>query len=75
MTCCHEHQLTPLPRPGSKYLGGLEVDLTGLKDKYGAALREDEEGGKYYEVHYNLLMELQGRNLKLSIEYPPGTEV
>lgn len=33
-----------------------------------------KENSKYYEVHYDLLVQVHGRNLKVSIIYPPGGE-
>jgi hypothetical protein len=34
-----------------------------------------EGSERYYEIQYELLVELQGRNLKVSVVYPPGGEV
>jgi hypothetical protein len=52
----------------------VEFDLTKAKEQY--PLQSKGNGvDRHYEVHYELLVELQGRNLKVSVVYPPGGEV
>jgi hypothetical protein len=52
----------------------VTFDLTSAKERY--PLQAEGQGdGRHYEVHYELLVELQGRNLKVSVVYPPGGEV
>jgi hypothetical protein len=35
----------------------------------------NEDGDVYYEVHYSIKLEVNGRNVKATIHCPPGQEV
>ncbi|KAJ5161064.1 hypothetical protein N7492_006456 [Penicillium capsulatum] len=59
---------------GSRKAGRLEVDITHLKDRYPIeALGSGND--KYYQVHYHLLVKLQGRNLKIAVAYPHDKQI
>ncbi|KAJ5319991.1 hypothetical protein N7508_000274 [Penicillium antarcticum] len=53
--------------------GMLSVDLTKLKEECLVPL-QGNQGNEYYEIWYDVRMELHGRNLKVSLVYPPGKE-
>ena len=58
-------------RAGSLWAETVTFDITEARNQY--PLRPRRRGdGKYYEVHYELLVKLQGRNLNVSVAYPPG---
>lgn len=52
----------------------VSVDLTRWKEEYPIPLK-GRQGRKYWEIQYDVRMELHGRNLKVSLIYPPGAEV
>lgn len=52
----------------------ISVDLTKWKEEYPVPLK-GSQGNKYYEIWYDVRMELHGRNLKVSLVYPPGKEM
>lgn len=52
----------------------MEVDITDLKDKYPIKVRSRGDE-KYYQVRYHLLVELDGRNLRVSVVYPQNREI
>ncbi|KAJ6100061.1 hypothetical protein N7467_001596 [Penicillium canescens] len=58
----------------SEPAGMIVVDLTELMTRFDLQLicREDK---KYYEIHYDLIAQLTGRNLTVSLRYPPGEQV
>jgi predicted transcriptional regulator len=62
-----------LESAGATIAGRVVADLSSLKEQ---GLIEPESGpdSKYYEIHYELVMEVDGRNLKISLLYPPGQE-
>ncbi|PGH26778.1 hypothetical protein AJ80_01543 [Polytolypa hystricis UAMH7299] len=66
---------------GAVLAGRLVVDLNRLKEsgliqpkKAVDVDPDDPNSSEYYEVHYDLVMEVQGRNLKVSLLYPPGQD-
>lgn len=59
---------------GCESAGMISVDLTKWKEEYPVPLK-GSQGNKYYEIWYDVRMELHGRNLKVSLVYPPGKEM
>ncbi|KAJ5645635.1 hypothetical protein N7507_011646 [Penicillium longicatenatum] len=68
------YQLYHPNNKGYEEAGMISVDLTRWKEEYPIPLK-GRKGRKYYEIQYDVRMELQGRNLKVSLVYPPGQEV
>ncbi|KAJ5263550.1 hypothetical protein N7478_011155 [Penicillium angulare] len=67
----------PLGHPrnsGSRWADTVVFDLSTARELYPLPVK-GKENSKYYEVHYDLLVQLHGRNLNVSIVYPPGGEV
>ncbi|KXG51273.1 uncharacterized protein PGRI_095340 [Penicillium griseofulvum] len=59
---------------GSRWVDTVVFDITKAKEQYPLKAKGPRHG-KHYEIYYDLLVELQGRNLKVSVVYPPGGEV
>ncbi|GFF25052.1 hypothetical protein IFM61606_09330 [Aspergillus udagawae] len=59
---------------GSRWADTVMFDLTSAKERHPLQAKGQGDD-RHYEVHYELLVELQGRNLKVSVVYPPGGEV
>lgn len=51
----------------------ISADLTQWKEANTIPLK-GKQGKKYYEINYDVRMELHGRNLKVSLVYPPGQD-
>ncbi|KAJ5295674.1 hypothetical protein N7508_010495 [Penicillium antarcticum] len=58
----------------SEPAGMIVVDLTELMTRFDLQLICGEDK-KYYEIHYDLITQLTGRNLTVSLRYPPGEQV
>jgi hypothetical protein len=56
---------------GAEVFGVLRVDLKEVKEE---GLLEVKSGpqGEFYEIHYELCMEVDGRNLAVKLLCPPG---
>ncbi|CRG87920.1 Replication polyprotein [Talaromyces islandicus] len=63
-----------LNNKGSQWADTVVFDITSAQEQH--PLKIKGEGAKmHYDVHYDLLVELQGRNLKVSVVYPRGGKV
>ncbi|CBF85170.1 hypothetical protein AN1588.2 [Aspergillus nidulans FGSC A4] len=56
---------------GAEVFGILQIDLEPVKNEGLLELRSGPEG-MFYEIHYELAMEVDGRNLAVKLFYPPG---
>ncbi|KAL2869532.1 Hsp70 family protein [Aspergillus lucknowensis] len=56
---------------GAEVFGILQIDLEPLKKEGRLELKSGPDG-MFYEVHYELGMEIDGRNLAAKFFYPPG---
>ncbi|KAL5341915.1 hypothetical protein BJX70DRAFT_395283 [Aspergillus crustosus] len=65
------YQSSAMQNRGAEVLGILLIDLQEVKEE---GLLETKMGGQgpYYEVHYELGMEVDGRNLSVKLFCPPG---
>ncbi|KAI3189013.1 hypothetical protein CBS147311_10009 [Penicillium roqueforti] len=68
------YQITHPYNLGCESAGMISVDLTKWKEEYPVPLK-GSQGNKYYEIWYDVRMELHGRNLKVSLVYPPSKEM
>ncbi|KAL2832670.1 hypothetical protein BJY01DRAFT_100189 [Aspergillus pseudoustus] len=59
------------PNRGAEVLGILRVDLEQVKNEGLLEVRSGPEG-QFYEIHYELWMEVDGRNLAVKLLCPPG---
>jgi hypothetical protein len=50
------------------------VDLQKVKDEGLLQIKSKPQGGFFYELHYELGMEVDGRNLTVKLFCPPGGE-
>jgi hypothetical protein len=60
-------------RLGAEVFGRLQVDLQKVKDE-GLLLTKSGPQGHFYEIHYELGLEVDGRNLTVKLFCPPGGE-
>ncbi|OGM45256.1 hypothetical protein ABOM_006452 [Aspergillus bombycis] len=60
---------------GHRKAGFVEASLEALQTGNMLEKRINDEGDVYYEVHYSIKLEVNGRNIKATIHCPPGKEV
>ncbi|KAL3454207.1 hypothetical protein BJX65DRAFT_262995 [Aspergillus insuetus] len=60
---------------GHREAGVVEANLDFLRENNMLQPKVNEKGKEYYEVDYSLELEVNGRNMKALIRYPPGQEV
>ncbi|KAL4962170.1 Hsp70 family protein [Aspergillus stella-maris] len=56
---------------GAEILGTFQIDLEPIKNE-GLLKLKSGPIGKFYEIHYELCMEVNGRNLSVKLFCPPG---
>ncbi|KAL4982662.1 hypothetical protein BDW68DRAFT_182336 [Aspergillus falconensis] len=56
---------------GAEVFGILQIDLEQIKNE-GLLELKLGPAGMFYEIHYELAMEIDGRNLAVKLFYPPG---
>ncbi|EAW15647.1 uncharacterized protein NFIA_049880 [Aspergillus fischeri NRRL 181] len=60
---------------GHRKAGVVEASLDVLRRRNMLEEKINEDGDVYYEVHYSIKLEVNGRNVKATIHCPPGQEV
>ncbi|KAL4786834.1 hypothetical protein BJX76DRAFT_320352 [Aspergillus varians] len=60
---------------GHRKAGVVEASLEALREKDILEAKVNEEGDVYYEAHYSIKLEVNGRNFKATIHCPPGEDV
>ncbi|KAL5358283.1 hypothetical protein BJX96DRAFT_146278 [Aspergillus floccosus] len=60
---------------GHRKAGVVEASLEVLRRRNMLEEKVNEAGDVYYEVHYSIKLEVDGRNVKATIHCPPGQEV
>ncbi|GAQ03697.1 hypothetical protein ALT_1018 [Aspergillus lentulus] len=60
---------------GHRKAGVVKASLDALRRRNMLEEKINEDGDVYYEVHYSIKLEVDGRNVKATIHCPPGQEV
>lgn len=58
-------------QPGAKEAGNIQTDFT--KWKKNLKITRPDSGVPYYQITYDLVRVLDGRNFKFEARYPSGT--
>ncbi|KAF7590293.1 hypothetical protein BBP40_003030 [Aspergillus hancockii] len=70
----HNHyERTHSMNEGADRYGLLIANLENLKDD-GLIIPQMGKNGEFYEIHYELVMQVDGRNMTVQLLYPPGGE-
>ncbi|KAL3432223.1 hypothetical protein BDV09DRAFT_134023 [Aspergillus tetrazonus] len=67
----NHYQVNASCNKGAEVFGILQIDLEPVKNE-GLLELKSGPGGMFYEIHYELAMEVDGRNLAVKLFYPPG---
>ncbi|KAL4864781.1 hypothetical protein BDV12DRAFT_7624 [Aspergillus spectabilis] len=70
----HYRQDDPMNR-GHRKAGVVEASLEMIRESNRVEMKVNDRGDTYYEVHYSIRLEVNGRNVKATIHCPPGREV
>ncbi|KAB8265012.1 hypothetical protein BDV32DRAFT_116930 [Aspergillus pseudonomiae] len=72
----HQHyRIDDKMNSGHRIAGFVEASLESLRTRNMLEERINDVGDVYYEVHYSIKLEVNGRNIKATIHCPPGQEV
>ncbi|KAL2808863.1 hypothetical protein BJX63DRAFT_424297 [Aspergillus granulosus] len=68
----NHHQSSHRCNRGAEIFGILRIDLEGVKQEGLLKMKSGPGGNTFYEIHYELCMEIDGRNLDVKLFCPPG---